>query len=837
MNILTLKLRIVPCLLYMAFLAPTSVLARPALVGGLSEVDLQLRKNLKTSHIEHQSSQSDQQLLSQGASAADQFFERGTTAYRNRHLAVAIKFWQKALTFYHQQRNAQREGITLSFLGLATQDLGKHQEAIRFFTQALPLIKQGSDQAAQASILGNLGKNYSQTGQYAQAISHYDQSLALWHATRNQENAGIALRGLGNVYITLGNYEKALKYHQQGLTIAKHFGSAEALANSYNSIGVIETSLGHYAKASQILQQSLTASQTVTNPRTKQFLQAQALSNLGNAELSLKNYPKSLDYYQQSLSIAQTLKDQRQESLALQGLGSVHTVLKNHVDAVSYLQKSLAIAKQVNDGFLKAKIMHGLGANLRELGRLQEAEQYFNTAVTLLDKLRQGLADIDQVSIFETQVHSYALLRRVLAEQNKVDLALEASERGRARAFVELLTKRAANRDKSGNRINQYAQLPNLQKIRQAAQQQNATLVEYAYVADEEFVAQGKIFGDFIKIYIWVVQPNGNITLREVNLTPAQTQLLKQAGKWANGWTKSFQPQEKALRKAIRSEFKQIHKDLYDILIAPISDLLPTDPTSPIIFIPYRELFQVSFPALQAPDGSYLIQNHTILTAPSIQVLELTHQQQSVHGTSKNALVVGNPTMPSKTAGESPMRQLPGSAGEAQNISQILNTQALIGNSATETTIKQRIGSAQIIHLATHGLLDDFNQSGVPGAIALAPDAHNDGLLTSDEILDLELSADLVVVSACDTGRGHLTGDGVVGLSRSIMAAGVPNVIVTLWAALDDQSTPMLMNEFHTQYSKQPNAAQALRQAMLTTMQNHPHPVNWSLFTLVGKAQ
>ena len=160
------------------------------------------------------------------------------------------------------------------------------------------------------------------------------------------------------------------------------------------------------------------------------------------------------------------------------------------------------------------------------------------------------------------------------------------------------------------------------------------------------------------------------------------------------------------------------------------------------------------------------------------------------------------------------------------------------------------MANAHIIHLATHGLLEygDPTQTGnrdVPGAIALAPDSESDntddtsnGLLTSAEILSMDLQADLVVLSACDTGRGDITGDGVIGLSRSLVTAGVPNVIVSLWA-VDDIATADLMREFYRLWQAPDNPmdkAQALRQAMLTTMKQHPDPRLWSAFTLIGNA-
>ncbi len=185
------------------------------------------------------------------------------------------------------------------------------------------------------------------------------------------------------------------------------------------------------------------------------------------------------------------------------------------------------------------------------------------------------------------------------------------------------------------------------------------------------------------------------------------------------------------------------------------------------------------------------------------------------------------------------LSNLAGAETEANAIATLLKTKAIIGKQATKAAIVKQMANARLIHLATHGLLDDFKGLGIPGAIALAPDGtgkDNDGLLTADEILDLKLNADLVVLSACDTGRGRITGDGVIGLSRSLITAGVPSIIVSLWK-VPDASTAFLMTEFYRHLQQQPDKAIALRQAMQATKQKYPDPLDWAAFTLIGEAE
>ncbi|PSB06737.1 Fis family transcriptional regulator, partial [filamentous cyanobacterium Phorm 46] len=598
-------------------------------------------------------------------------------------------------------------------------------------------------------------------------------------------------------------------------------------------LGFTYLNLGDYAKAIEYSQQWLAIAREIKN----RFGEGAALNNLGSAYGYLGNSAKAIEYSQQNLAIAREIKDRQSEGVALGNLGSAYSYLGNSAKAIEYQQQSLAIARAIKDRQGEGRALNNLGVDFLKAGNPTESEKMLVNAIQVWESMRQmlGSNDANKVSIFERQATTYRTLQQVRVAQNNPIAALEIAERGRARAFVDLLTQRLS----SGDASSVIAIAPNQDQIRQIAKAQNATLVQYSIIYDG-FQIQGKQQTRESAIYIWVIQPTGEITFREVDLKP-----LWQKHKASLADLIIGNQEFLAVRSRSSLGSTQPQPDLptlHQLLIDPIASLLPKDPNAHVIFIPQGSLFQVPFPALQDANGTYLIQKHTILTSPSIQVLALTRQQREKlaqkQPNSGNALVLGNPTMPSVSPSPGDPKQqlspLPGAEAEARSIAPLLKTQAITGAQGTKAAIVQKMPQASIIHLATHGLLDDVR--GLGSAIALAPSGNDDGLLTAEEIFDMKLQASLVVLSACRTGEGRITGDGVIGLSRALISAGVPSVIVSLWS-VPDAPTAELMQSFYKNLQNNPNKAQALRQAMLTTMKTHPQPRNWAAFTLIGEAE
>lgn len=743
-----------------------------------------------------------------------------------------------------EQLLGQQAGVPLQ---TAPKDYSK---AIACYLQNLELARLSRDDAREGYALNNLGATYYAIGDYEKAISYQQQRLAQAESRADLLGKGQAFIGLGAAYGAIGNYKKAIEYYEQSLEVAHSLKSADLEASILRNLGLVYYAKKEYTRAVEYQEQSLAIAKQQRDRRGE----ALALSNLGLVHYSLTDYAQAIDEQKQSLAIALELRDLFVQGRTLENLGIAYYAVKNYRQAIESYQQSLAIARELSDRHAQGRALTNLGDALYKAKQPAEAIKALISAIEIWESLRSDLNnnDLNLVSIFETQETSYSTLQEVLANQNQLNEALEITERGRAQAFVRLLTNRFSSQSAQATLNSSESQIKpiKIQEIQQIAKQHNSTLVSYSIIK-EVVEADGQRKLQDSELYIWVIQPRGQIKFRRISLkrfgeNKTSLEALITQGRClipsCREKKQRSQPATNPIRTTPIVEQRFLDpslQELYQLLLEPIADLLPLDPASRITFIPHESLFLVPFAALQDTSGNYLIEKHTILTAPSIQVLSLTKKQQQLTS-GKGAVVVGNPTMPSVgfNTNKPPQKlpSLPHAEAEAIAIAQLLNTEPLTGDKATKVAVLQQIEQARIVHLATHGILDDVEGLGVPGVIALAPSKGDSGLLTASEIFNLRLNAELVVLSACNTGRGRITGDGVIGLSRSFIAAGVPSVVVSLWS-VTDESTADLMAEFYRQMQLTPDIAQALRKAMLVTLVKHPNPVDWAAFTLIGEAE
>src|SRR5919199_769231 len=542
------------------------------------------------------------------------------------------------------------------------------------------LAQSVDERKAEGDRLFQQGSQQYGMSQFEAALQSLQQALIIYREIKDHQREGIALSNLGITYYALGDYGKAIEYHQQSLAIAERIKDREGEGVSLGSLGNAYFSQGDYGKAIESHQQSLAIAREIKYPQ----LEGASLGSLGGAYYALGDYGKAIEYYQQSLAIAREIKDRQSEGASLGDLGNAYYSLGDYAKAIEYSQQYLAIAKNIDDLEGEGTALNNLGVALQKSGNLTQAEKILRTGIEVWESLRRRLGDndTDKVSIFEQQARTYRVLQQVLIAQNKPDAALEIAERGRARAFLELLARRNTTTSDSAN---SPIAPPTIEQLQQVAKQQNATLVEYSITYDE-FKIKGKEEWKESELYIWVIKPTGEITFRRSDLKPLWQQQDTSLKDFVTSSRESIGVRSRGLGVIARvDEESQTNrlKQLHQILIQPIANLLPTNPEARVIFMPQSSLFLVPFPALKDEQGKYLIEKHTILTAPSIQVLELTRKQRenllplTKGGTGGVNLVVGNPTMPSVPPypGEKPQQlaPLPGAEAEAKASAPLLN--------------------------------------------------------------------------------------------------------------------------------------------------------------------
>lgn len=276
--------------------------------------------------------------------------------------------------------------------------------------------------------------------------------------------------------------------------------------------------------------------------------------------------------------------------------------------------------------------------------------------------------------------------------------------------------------------------------------------------------------------------------------------------------------------------FRAGARDLYRLLLAPFSESLRG--VARLVIVPDGPLWRVPFQALIDARGRFLIESVEVSYAPSVAVMgEMNNRGRG--GATEGSLLAA--------FGEGPPESVRNEVESLQAIYGSENTRIFVGPPAQVTNVKQELGRARIIHIAAHGFFDD--RSPMHSFVQLAPDAPNDnGVLEAWELLDVRATAQLTVLSGCETARGRATsGEGLIGMSWALFVAGCPTAVASQWR-VDAASTAELMTRFHRHLQQGLRGgalapASALRAAALELIRSdlHRHPFYWAAFVVMGR--
>lgn len=796
-------------------------------------------------------------------------------------------------------------------LGAALADQGKFQDAVKVHAEAANLALQAGDNNNYIAALFEGAYDQYLAGNADRALSKFidlGHKLNAGFKVKDPEVMAETLNGTALCCRALGQSEAAIQYYQQASQAFKKSGNMLSQVSAENNISCVYLDgykmpqyLNQYKKVSDLL---ANIDPALKNGRDYRKLKGFVGFNYAQSQVMSEKYDIAYKNYLEALDDFTACGDLKLEVRVLVGLGlckekqGISSAKSEDLSAaLDYFKKAepKAVALSMLEGQWDCAI--GQGACFRRLGDTAQAESNLRKAISLFEKEKgQYSRDDSKTYTLDLRSGSFEELIGLLDEQKRYDQSLEIAERGRARAFLDLLEGRRQNvygTDKVALITGGDGILPQSSSPAQAPARAERvevamlpeSMVRSVDVLPRDFAgnastsisaqldtalspvnaaapdinelrtlvtnSQGYVLEYFVgsdKVYSWLVGPSGNVeaaastAIKSADLTKKVT-LAYQA---------IISPPKNFADLAASNRLRQEHLvELYNLLIGPLKDKLPTRADDVITVVPHGALFKVPFAALSDGSGKLLIEEHTLATVPAIGVFRATQKLAHDLPAGKDKLLAfGNPTLKA-VAG---LGALPYAEKEVEKLAKIFgaaNAVVKIGLDANKENLRSLAPGCSVIHLATHGLIDE--ERPMDSAVLLSGKGSDDGILSVKEILQLPpLKAKLVTLSACQTGRGKITGDGVAGLSRAFIIAGTPSVLVSLWN-VDDVMTEFQMEAFYKDYLSGEHKARALRDAQLKTIafmekglplgttasgaKIRANPRYWAAFQLVGDSQ
>lgn len=736
-----------------------------------------------------------------------------TGANRFGKPALGERFARRAVELYAEQKNDIRRAEALMELNYSLASLEKMDEAMAAGLQALPILEQTNHPWA-GKLLLRLGSWAIQVGELRKAIDFFERALADGTRSWDRDSVVVAWVCLGQAYLALQLIDEVKRCAEKCVELGSRFSKDVATIIGYDMLAGISLFDRDPDATLALLQKAMAVAVQGKNRLMEGYIQTQR----GKYLCMFGNHTAGLPDLEQGLQILETAAPPMLSIEVHIFHGRILAAVGEAEEGEHIIRRALESCERLALTLGKRKAWLALGEIYKLHHKYAEAELAFREVIHIDESALALQRNDDRFKVSFAHARSeYAFLQEVLAAQGKFPEALEVSERGRARAFLDLLQPGAAG-----------AAPPTVAVARMLEFLHNmgCTAVEYTVVPDIGFdLFSNKIID--VELFVNVLRPPDSLEFRRT---------LLGKGNWRGGmeaWGASPASTFGAVRDLVLPESEDVEFEdvglFHNLLVAPIADLLTTAPT--LVFIPDVALMTTPFAALRDAEGRPLVERYSIMVAPSINALIHIHDRRRARPEPPRcALIVGDPD-----------RSLRFARDEATGIAEQLSaTQTLtdlrLGAEATKSGLLASVPHFGILHFATHGRIGDTDGPDMPGALLLAPQDGKQAWLTSDEVMKLQLNADLVVLSACYSGAGRETSDGIIGLSRAFLAAGANAVLVALWK-IPDKSTEILMREFYRCYLDGPDRdkAKALRAGMLEARKFNDDPASWAAFHLIGE--
>ena len=762
--------------------------------------------------------------------------------------AQAQQFYSKAYSIYEELNQKENMAQALLDMGRCFRLIGNFGEADRHYSQALEMVEKDTQQLRlMAKILIEQANNAWFQARYQEAFELQRKVYDLarqhnWHLEQV-----IALNTSGLTWWTLGDHQRALRDLEEALSMARDLKvRRDEVATTLNNIGLVYREMGRYQEALETLDKALVIDRDINS----RWAVAYDLRNKALTYLRMGEPEKAVPLFEEALTVATGIGNRINEAKILLGLGEALIYLERYTEAKGSFEEALELSRSMALRETEWRALYGLSLLLLRDGSKQEARDMLTRATKVIEGMRAEIK-LSQLKdgFINNKMSVYETLVTLLVDLGETSEAFDTAERSRARNLIDLLGNQRLNlhgaidqelydqQKRLRARIREYEELlaqageeaertaygltlkrlqDEYQDLLLEIQAKNPELASLVSVNPLSLSDIRKLLDPGLallafyvvpdEILCWVVKPESVELFR----TPIGRKTLGQSILNYRHMIQNLEPLE------TQSE------ELYLWLLSRVMPSL--DKVRAIGIVPYGTLHYLSFATLY--DGeNYMADRFSLFYLPSASVLRYTTGRRAEQ---KNVrvLAIGNPAL------RNPALELPFAEREVGTIGwNFPDTTVLTKERATESWVVSHIEEFGIIHLASHGDFDPINP--LFSAVKLVKDSREDGDLEASEVFGLRIKADLIVLSACQTGLGTVTsGDDVIGMNRAFLYAGTHAIISSLWR-VSDISTAMLVKQFYREYAEK-NKSDSLRRAILHVKNRYPHPGYWGAFVLVG---
>jgi CHAT domain-containing protein len=903
---------------------------------------------------------------------------------------------EQALVLWRQIGDQVWEAYTLRLIGTANRLLGRYGEAIQYYEQALPLARAAKDRYGEADALHNVSIPYGLMGRHEKSAEYSELALAIWRELKSKASEINALNNLSIGHTFMGRYDKAIVYSEQSLALLREVKNRTGMANTLNTLGSAYKHMGRYDKAVEYYEQSLALMREVKN----QEYEAAVLGNIGMAYQAMGRPEKNINYQEQALAISRRVKDRAVEARTLNSLGDASRELSRFEKAIEYYEQALAIHREMKMRINEGIALGSLGTTYYSMGRPEKAIEYIQQGLAIVRETKS----LDDQSIFlyiyakaERDRGNLTRARTLIEESLKIGesmrseiynplsratyfasvqrngefyidllmrlhdaepaqgldaVAVEASERARARGLLELLTEAGANiregvgaslielerdlaRKLNAKATAQVQLLSSAHTPEQAAElKQEISQLENDYEraqadirkASPHYAAlvqpqplklkeiQAQLDADTLLLeyalgedrsYLWAISKDSLTSYQlpkgaQIKQSALQVYELLTARSTSKRGESIPQRQERIAHA--EAKLPAAARELSQTLLAPVAAQLGS---KRLVVVADGALQYVPFAMLPDPSvvsrrlsvaknngprtthhGQPLIVNHEVISLPSASALAIQRTELAGRQLAPKMLaVIADPvfdrtderfkTLPPETSDKAQLQtisfndsrsiehlaeksddkssvttlrlvipRLPFTGQEAHRLLALTPKNSSFGaidfQANRANVLSGNLSQYRYVHFATHGLLDS-ERPGLSSLVLSMVDVKGkpqDGFLRANDIYNLKLPAELVVLSACQTGLGkEIKGEGLVGLTRGFMYAGAARVVVSLWN-VNDRATADLMTKFYEKMLKQgerPAAALRTGQVEMWKQKKWQSPYYWAAFTMQGE--